>query len=685
MHDINKLVSENLIFMKSINNAKVFGNDTSVAINNEIAKIEAAMNDQEVKLSVLGEFSSGKSTLINAILQQDVLSVSDEPTTAVNTYIKYGEEKKALVIYSDGSEEEVSIDNLEEYLRECIKVKNNVEEVKVYYPNDVLKDGLVIIDTPGSNVDLEEHDRQRQRAVEQSNAAIFVISVQNLTSKSFLDFLTFNKDKLGKFIFILNKCDTLEEEIDDEPADLIVRARDYIHKSIREYGGLENPKIYALSAYNLINGITCSFFDNVSNYNGFITSIHEMMQQDRELMLLFSILKIQKELLVKLKNIVSDKTKLYELKIAQTLDEEIDVESLEMQLLLKIEKDVEELLEQVLNNYPEKHLQIFEINIRRINYALSHMNSVSVLKNSAPDEIKSMIEGSYEDTCRYINKNIDKILKKQADYLVVNYKGYFENLEKYYENYVLKAEQEQESPSEQEEKTTCHKKFEEKIPPEKKGIFGKLKGLFSDSASTEPASQTKHMNEQAKKESKEERRDIKFDFYQEINSMSIADIRRYEFNSSELSNAKDGNKAAMGTGVALMSLGAILGGPIVAVIGGALGGAIGLRSGSDLAALKEGYLQKTNKLIEGIDSKIKDDNMLMICESQDLILKKCRNYIKDVNENYAQTLESVMNYKNNTVSELEELRNSLIDAGNKIESKIYDLERNIVEVKNKLQ
>lgn len=682
MHDINKLVSENLIFMKSINNAKVFGKDTFNTIQNEIVKIEGAMNDDEVKLSVLGEFSSGKSTLINAILQQEVLSVSEEPTTAVNTYIKYGDVKKAVVIYSDGSEEEIPIDNLEGYLRECFKVKNNVEEVIVYYPNDVLKDGLVIIDTPGSNVDLEEHDRQRQRAIEQSNAAIFVISVQNLTSKSFLDFLSFNKHKLGKFLFILNKCDTLEEEIDDEPANLVVRATEYIRKSIHEHGSLENAKIYPLSAYNLINGITCSFFDNASNYNEFITSIHEMMQQDKELMLLFSILKIQKELLVKLKTIVSDKTKLYEFKIAQTLDEEIDVESLEIRLLLNVEKDVEELLEQVLNNYPEKHLQIFKNNIRRINYALSHMNSVSVLKNNAPDEIKLMIEDSYEDTCRYINKNIDKILKKQAAYLVVNYKGYFDNLEKYYENYVLKAEQE-ENPKEQEDNIEYQKKFEEKIP-EKRGLFQKFKGLFTDSASTEPPQQNP-MNEQAKKESKEEKKDIKFDFYQETNSMNIADIRKYEFNSSELSNAKDGNKAAMGTGVALMSLGGILGGPIGAVIGGALGGVIGLTTGSNLVELKESYLQKTNMLIEGIDSKIRDDNMLMIRESQDLISKKCRNYIKDVNENYAQTLESVMNYKNNTVSELEELRKSLIDAGNKIESKIYDVESKIMDVQNKLQ
>lgn len=682
MHDINRLVSENLIFMKSINNVKVFGKDTFNTIQDEIAKIEDAMKNDEVKLSVLGEFSSGKSTLINAILQQEVLSVSDEPTTAVNTYLKYGDVKKAVVIYYDGSEEEVPVDNLEGYLRECVKVKNNVEEVIVYYPNDVLKEGLVIIDTPGSNVDLEEHDRQREKAIEQSNAAIFVISVQNLTSKSFLNFLSSNKNKLGKFIFILNKCDTLEEEIDDEPANLVIRATEYVQKSIYEHGKLEHAKIYPLSAYNLVNGINCSFFDNVSNYNNFITSIHEMMHKDKELMLLFSILKIQKELLVKLKTIVSDKTKLYEFKIAQTLEEEIDVESLKIRLLLNIEKDVEELLEQVLDKYPEKHLQIFNNNIRRIDYALSHMNSVSVLKNNAPDEIKLMIEDCYEDACRYINKNIDKILKKQADYLVVNYKGYFDNLEKYYENYVLKAEQE-ESPKEQEDNIEYKEKSGEKIS-EKRGLFQKVKGLFTDSASTEPAQQ-KSMNEKVKNESKEEKKEIKFDFYQETNSMSISDIRKYEFNSSELSNAKDGNKAAMGTGVALMSLGGILGGPVGAVVGGALGGVIGLRTGSNLVELKESYLQKTKRLIEGIDSKIRDDNMLMIRESQDLILKKCKNYIKDINENYAQTLESIMNYKNNTVSELEELKKSLIDAGNKIESKIYDLESNIMDIQTKLQ
>ena len=53
----------------------------------DIQNIDSRLNEDVFKLAVVGEFSSGKSTFINAIIGMDLLSHSTEETTATLTYI----------------------------------------------------------------------------------------------------------------------------------------------------------------------------------------------------------------------------------------------------------------------------------------------------------------------------------------------------------------------------------------------------------------------------------------------------------------------------------------------------------------------------------------------------------------------------------------------------------------------
>lgn len=53
----------------------------------DIKHIDSRLNEDVFKLAVVGEFSSGKSTFINAIIGMDLLSHSTEETTATLTYI----------------------------------------------------------------------------------------------------------------------------------------------------------------------------------------------------------------------------------------------------------------------------------------------------------------------------------------------------------------------------------------------------------------------------------------------------------------------------------------------------------------------------------------------------------------------------------------------------------------------
>ena len=58
--------------------------------NRSISKILKSLETEKIRVSVFGEFSSGKTTFLNALINENILTVAYEPTTAVPTRIRYG-------------------------------------------------------------------------------------------------------------------------------------------------------------------------------------------------------------------------------------------------------------------------------------------------------------------------------------------------------------------------------------------------------------------------------------------------------------------------------------------------------------------------------------------------------------------------------------------------------------------
>ena len=65
----------------------------------QLEKIKANLNNGEYLVSFMGQFSAGKSRLINNLLRRDLLPVHITETTAMITFIKYGSEEKAVLYY----------------------------------------------------------------------------------------------------------------------------------------------------------------------------------------------------------------------------------------------------------------------------------------------------------------------------------------------------------------------------------------------------------------------------------------------------------------------------------------------------------------------------------------------------------------------------------------------------------
>jgi GTP-binding protein EngB required for normal cell division len=116
-----------------------------------IDALASRLEDDSFELALFGRVSCGKSSLLNAMLGTDVLPVGVNPITAVPTKLRYGPALRAAVAYGDGRSEAVSIEELSRLVTEQGNPGNlkNVVRAIVEVPSPRLKDGVLLVDTPG--------------------------------------------------------------------------------------------------------------------------------------------------------------------------------------------------------------------------------------------------------------------------------------------------------------------------------------------------------------------------------------------------------------------------------------------------------------------------------------------------------------------------------------------------------
>ena len=122
-----------------------------VEFRSRIASLAARLEDNNLEVALFGRVSSGKSSLLNALLGTDVLPVGVNPITAVPTRLRNGDSLRAQITFASGRNEEVSIDEFRNLVSETGNPGNqrNVTHALVEIPSPRLSQGIVLVDTPG--------------------------------------------------------------------------------------------------------------------------------------------------------------------------------------------------------------------------------------------------------------------------------------------------------------------------------------------------------------------------------------------------------------------------------------------------------------------------------------------------------------------------------------------------------
>jgi hypothetical protein len=185
-----------------------------------IESVREKLSGENFHLVVMGQFKRGKSTLVNAMLGEEILPVSVIPLTSINTLIRYGE-PGLRVIFDDGSVKEAPLEEISRFVTERENPGNRlgVARVDVFFPAEFLRDGLCIVDTPGVGSTFLHNDEMAYSYLSHADAVIFTISADPPISRSELDYLAEIKEYVRKIFFVQTKIDYLQPRELEESLD----------------------------------------------------------------------------------------------------------------------------------------------------------------------------------------------------------------------------------------------------------------------------------------------------------------------------------------------------------------------------------------------------------------------------------------------------------------------------------
>jgi small GTP-binding protein len=191
----------------------LFGFEGADAYAATLRQVTSAL-DELFLLVIVGEFNAGKSACINALLHAHVLEEGVVPTTT-----------KITIVRSGAQNERRQRDNA---------------LLELHYPADFLQD-ISIVDTPGVNAILREHERLTEEFVPRSDLILFITSVDRPFTQSERAFLERIRNWGKKVIIVLNKIDILQT------SEALTEVVTFVRENCQNLWGFQ-PEIFPVSA-----------------------------------------------------------------------------------------------------------------------------------------------------------------------------------------------------------------------------------------------------------------------------------------------------------------------------------------------------------------------------------------------------------------------------------------------------
>lgn len=247
-----------------------------------VEELHRRLGNERFKVLVLGEFKRGKSTFINALLGREVLPAFPTPCTAIINELKWGAEPSAVLHFKPELPAElpasldeaaarhialhrgeqippltISADELERFVvipesdfeEKRGLVETPYDRAEIYWPLDILRESVEIIDSPGLN-EMGSRTKITLDYLGNVDAVLFVFSVHALASQSEVSVIDRDLRSAGHtdLFFICNRFDELRRETD---RDKVVN---YAYEQLAHRTEFGREGIFFVSALDAVIG-----------------------------------------------------------------------------------------------------------------------------------------------------------------------------------------------------------------------------------------------------------------------------------------------------------------------------------------------------------------------------------------------------------------------------------------------
>lgn len=217
------------------------------------------LEDEKFSLVVIGEFSRGKSTFVNAMLGKSILPSSKQPTTNIISKIIYGERSSYTIYYKDGKSKRITDEEFLAIKAQAEADPSNLEKVKnffkktedfskiqyaeVAYPLSFCKNNVEVVDTPGTNDLNVGRVEITYGYLKNAEAAILLLGADQALSKSEKEFLRERVigNQIQDIFIVINYKDMLDGPKQEE------EVKQYVLKNLADLGDF-SKRIFMVSS-----------------------------------------------------------------------------------------------------------------------------------------------------------------------------------------------------------------------------------------------------------------------------------------------------------------------------------------------------------------------------------------------------------------------------------------------------
>ena len=242
LHDYTRLKLELAAIVRTLlYSAEKSRDDLSIE---DCRRVLARLAEDRFNLAVVGQFSRGKSSLMNALLGIEKLPTGILPLTSVITTVTYGEKERVLLLREGWTlTQEIRLEQLREYVTQAQNPGNEKKVLlaEVQLPHELLRLGVHFVDTPGVASSIGANTRTTRQFLPEADAAILVTSFESPMTEAEVAFLEDVRKHVHNVFIVVNKLDL----VTDAEREAVL---DAVRKTIRTVLQDSNSPVFAVSA-----------------------------------------------------------------------------------------------------------------------------------------------------------------------------------------------------------------------------------------------------------------------------------------------------------------------------------------------------------------------------------------------------------------------------------------------------